>query len=70
MRKIIKAYKTQEAQPVIESTKNAFKIILPNINMESEEKKILSEQITPNKQLEEKTEKLQNRESEILEYTK
>lgn len=70
MRKIIKAYKTQEAQPVIESTKNAFKIILPNINMESEEKKILSEQITLNKQLEEKTEKLQNRESEILEYIK
>ena len=59
MRKIIKAYKTQEAQPVIESKKNAFKIILPNINMESEEKKILSEQITLNKQLEEKTEKLQ-----------
>lgn len=70
MRKIIKAYKTQEAQPVIESTKNAFKIILPNINMELEEKKILSEQITLNKQLEEKTEKLQNRKSEILEYIK
>lgn len=70
MRKIIKAYKTQEAQPIIESTKNAFKIILPNINMESEEKKILSEQITLKKQLEEKTEKLQNRESEILEYIK
>lgn len=70
MRKIIRAYKNQEAQPVIESTKNAFKIILPNINMESEEKKILSEQITLNKQLEEKTEKLQNRESEILEYIK
>ena len=70
MRKIIRAYKNQQAQPVIESTKNAFKIILPNINMESEEKKILSEQITLNKQLEEKTEKLQNRESEILEYIK
>lgn len=70
MRKIIRAYKNQEAQPVIESTKNAFKIILPNINMESEEKKILSEQITLNKQIEEKTEKLQNRESEILEYIK
>ena len=70
MRKIIRAYKNQEAQPVIESTKNAFKIILPNINMKSEEKKILSEQITLNKQLEEKTEKLQNRESEILEYIK
>ena len=70
MRKIIRAYKNQEAQPVIESTKKAFKIILPNINMESEEKKILSEQITLNKQLEEKTEKLQNRESEILEYIK
>ena len=70
MRKIIRAYKNQEAQPVIESTKNAFKIILPNINMKSEEKKILSEQITLNKQLEEKPEKLQNRESEILEYIK
>ena len=70
MRKIIRAYKNQEAQPVIESTKNAFKIILPNINMESEEKKILSEQITLNKQLEEKIEKLQNRKGEILEYIK
>ena len=70
MRKIIKAYKTQEAQPVIESTKNAFKIILPNINIESEEKKTLSEPITLNKQLEEKIEKLQNRKGEILEYIK
>ena len=70
IRKIIKAYENQEAQPVIENTKNAFKIILPNINMESEEKKILSEQITLNKQIEEKTEKFQNRESEILEYIK
>ena len=70
MRKIIRAYKNQEAQPVIESTKNAFKIILPNINMESEEKKILSEQITLNKQIEEKIEKLQDRKGEILEYIK
>ena len=70
LRKIIRAYKYHVAQPVFESTKNAFKIILPNINMKSEEKKILSEQITLNKQLEEKTEKLQNRESEILEYIK
>ena len=70
IRKIIKAYKNQEAQPVIENTKNAFKIILPNINIESEEKKTLSEPITLNKQLEEKTEKLQDRQGEILEYIK
>ena len=70
MRKIIRAYKNQEAQPVIENTKNAFKIILPNINIESEEKKTLSEPITLNKQLEEKIEKLQNRKGEILEYIK
>ena len=70
MRKIIRAYKNQEAQPVIESTKNAFKIILPNINIESEEKKTLSEPITLNKQLEEKIEKLQDRKGEILEYIK
>lgn len=70
MRKIIRAYKNQEAQPVIENTKNAFKIILPNINIESEEKKTLSEPITLNKQLEEKIEKLQDRKGEILEYIK
>ena len=67
IRKIIKAYKNQEAQPVIENTKNAFKIILPNINKKSEEKKPLSEPIILNKQIEEK---LQDRESEILEYIK
>lgn len=33
MRKIMKAYEGSEEKPVIETTKNAFKITLPNIKV-------------------------------------
>ena len=36
MRKIMKAYEGMEKKPVIETTKNAFKIILPNRNARDE----------------------------------
>lgn len=36
MGKIMKAYEDMEEQPMIETTKNAFKIILPNINAKYE----------------------------------
>ena len=36
MRKIMKAYEGMEKKPVIETTKNAFKIILPNRNAKDE----------------------------------
>lgn len=36
MRKIMKAYENAEEKPVIETTKNAFKITLPNINAKYE----------------------------------
>ena len=36
MRKIMKAYEGMEEKPVIETTKNAFKIILPNVNAKDE----------------------------------
>ena len=36
MGKIMKAYEGMEEKPVIETTKNAFKIILPNINVKYE----------------------------------
>ena len=41
MGKIMKAYESMQVKPVIETTKNAFKIILPNINAKDEEEKIL-----------------------------
>ena len=36
MGKIMKAYEGEEEKPIIETTKNAFKIILPNINAKNE----------------------------------
>ena len=36
MGKIMKAYEGMEEKPLIETTKNAFKIILPNINAKYE----------------------------------
>lgn len=36
MSKIMKAYEGMEEKPTIETTKNAFKIILPDINVKFE----------------------------------
>ena len=38
MKKIMKAYEGLAESPVIETTKNAFKIILPNVNAKHENK--------------------------------
>lgn len=45
IRKIMKAYKGKEEKPKIETTKNAFKIILPNINAKYETGNITSSNI-------------------------
>lgn len=45
MRKIMKAYEGKEEKPKIETTKNAFKIILPNINAKYETGNITSSSI-------------------------
>ena len=45
MRKIMKAYEGKEEKPKIETTKNAFKIILPNINAKYETGNITSSNI-------------------------
>ena len=55
MRKIMGAYKNYKMQPLIESTSNAFKIILPNINR-AEEK--------------EKNSSLDDSENKVLQFTK
>lgn len=71
MGKIMRAYEGMEEKPIIETTKNAFKIILPNINAKYEIKSVSippKEAITNpdsgNKQ------KLSDEEERILEYTR
>ena len=39
MGKIIKAYENEDSKPSIETTRNTFKIILPNINAKHETRK-------------------------------
>lgn len=39
MGKIMKAYENEDSKPILETTKNTFKIILPNINAKHETKK-------------------------------
>lgn len=36
MRKIMKSYEMTEKKPIIETTNNAFKIVLPNVNVQNE----------------------------------
>lgn len=70
MGKIMKAYEGMKEKPVIETTKNAFKIILPNINAKYE-----TENIAPKAELDTPfsagSEKMLSKEEEtIFEYTK
>lgn len=69
--KIMKAYEGMQEKPVIETTKNAFKIILPNINVKYEtenravpikESGVLFTSVTEKK--------FSDEEEKILEYTK
>ncbi len=67
--KILKAYEGTQEKPVIETTKNAFKIILPNVNSkyEAENKTVMK----PGERHTNDTErKLSDEEKKILEYVK
>lgn len=70
MGKIMKAYESMQVKPVIETTKNAFKIILPNINAkyETENATVKTKAGTPVTVHTEK--KLSDEEEKILEYAR
>lgn len=70
MGKIMKAYESMQVKPVIETTKNAFKIILPNINAkyETENTTVKTKSGTPVTVHTEK--KLSDEEEKILEYAR
>lgn len=70
MGKIMKAYESMQVKPVIETTKNAFKIILPNINAkyETENATVKTKSGTPITVHTEK--KLSDEEEKILEYAR
>lgn len=70
MGKIMKAYESMQIKPVIETTKNAFKIILPNINAkyETENATVKTKSGTPVTVHTEK--KLSDEEEKIFEYAR
>ena len=70
MGKIMKAYESMQVKPVIETTKNAFKIILPNINAkyETENATVKTKFGTPVTVHTEK--ELSDEEEKILEYAR
>lgn len=70
MGKIMKAYESMQVKPVIETTKNAFKIILPNINAkyQTENATVKTKSGTPVTVHTEK--KLSDEEEKILEYAR
>lgn len=70
MGKIMKAYESMQVKPVIETTKNAFKIILPNINAkyETENATVKTKSGTPVTVHTEK--ELSDKEEKILEYAR
>lgn len=70
MGKIMKAYESMQVKPVIETTKNAFKIILPNINAkyETENATVKTKSGTPVTAHTEKV--LSDEEEKILEYAR
>ena len=70
MSKIMKAYEGMQEKPTIETTKNAFKIILPNINAKYETKKA-AVKTECDTQITVKVEKqLSDGEDKILEYVR
>lgn len=70
MGKIMKAYESMQVKPVIETTKNAFKIILPNINAkyETENATVKTKSGTPVTAHTKKV--LSDEEEKILEYAR
>lgn len=70
MSKIMKAYEGMQEKPIIETTKNAFKIILPNVNAKYETKKTTAK-MKLDTQITVKVEKqLSDEEEKILEYVR
>ena len=67
--KIMKAYEDVEEKPTIENTKNAFKIILPNINAKYEKGNAatLQSEMIANTVV---TDNSQSDEEKVLEYTR
>ncbi len=71
MGKIMRAYEGMEEKPSIETTKNAFKIILPNINAKYETGKTLVPKAESIKDSVTEPEKsLGNNEERVLEYAR
>lgn len=70
MRKIINAYDGPEEKPSIEVTKNAFKIILPNINAKYETENISVPKPKPVTGSDTQIEKKLSNEERILEYAR
>lgn len=69
MGKIMKAYEGMEEKPSIETTKNAFKIILPNINAKYEPGNVSAPKAETAANADAKTERiLSDEEEKILEY--
>lgn len=69
MGKIMKAYEGMEEKPSIETTKNAFKIILPNINAKYEPGNVSASKVENAASTDAKTKKtLSDQEEKILEY--
>lgn len=68
--KIMKAYEGMEEKPLIETTQNAFKIILPNVNAKYEKEKVFiptAKSITGSAV---GTEKILSNEERVLEYAR
>lgn len=71
MGKIMKAYEGVEETPTIETTKNAFKIILPNINAKYDIKDVAESHVEPEiVQEAENNNTLPDKEAAILEYAR
>lgn len=70
MGKIMKAYEGMEEKPVIETTKNAFKIILPNINAKYEIGKASAPKTESIINISAETEKSLSNEEKVLEYAR
>lgn len=70
MGKIMKAYEGMEEKPSIETTKNAFKVILPNINAKYETGKFSAPKVESITSSAAGTEKKLSNEERVLEYAR
>lgn len=70
MSKIMNAYENMQLKPVIEITKNAFKIILPNRNVEYEAKKEAAKTESDTQNVVNTGKRHNNGEEKILQYVR